>query len=347
MIYNIVYDKQIDQFRSVPAGDRYPVPKKIYGTLMDKAYRVWNDYMYNLDKSTGAMLTGDSGAGKTLLASLICNVGIDNGLPVYSISGSGSMPTGGDGDKAIARAGLFNILDGLSKCIIFIDEFGKLLEWGDQESSLTMFSDLNKTRKIFIITENEKHIINRFIRNRPGRIKYHYDFEKIEPLAVKEYCFDNNVNEKFMKDILDKLDSVDEFSFDQLQAIVNEHIKYPKDTLDDILGCLNAEVLRKPKLYKLVKVLDKNNNKPLEFLPLNNLDAKSHIGYDTYGCRPIIQIKIDEKDLGNYDPDLINKVDDKYYYCFRPDDGTRSGPVRTTNGYRYNTLKYEIDFEEM
>ena len=56
----------------------------------------------------------------------------------------------------------------------------------------------------------------------------------------------------------DKHDKTNVFSFDQLEAIVDEHRKYPNETLHEILEVLNADVLRTKISYRLSSVFDKN-----------------------------------------------------------------------------------------
>ena len=114
--------------------DRFTVPSKIYGDGMQKVIRIWNDYAIG-GKSTGCMLLGDKGSGKTLLSSLLCNLAIDNRLPVITIS------------EINPSIELIGYLSSLKRCVLLFDEFGKIINNILQDKILTMLSDYCNTHK--------------------------------------------------------------------------------------------------------------------------------------------------------------------------------------------------------
>lgn len=278
MIIKLTWDGRNKQVIETPDGDYFTVPNKLYGDTEQKALRVWNDYVY-YDRTTGCLLTGDQGTGKTLLGELISNIAIrERNMPVYMVNCKAE-------DKHDATI-LIEHINNLRECVIFMDEFGKMIKYYAQDQFLTMLSDLKKTKKIFILTENSTYNINSYILNRPGRIKYHYDYTKISRSILTDYCTDKKVSEDLLKGMIDKHDKTNVFSFDQLEAIVDEHRKYPNETLHDILEVLNAAVLRTTISYKISSVFDKNKQEYVEFKPTSKLNKKS-IGLTKY-----VQVKI-------------------------------------------------------
>ena len=61
-------------------------------------------------------------------------------------------------------------------CIILFDEFEKVYDDQDQEKALTLLDGVFPSRKLFIMTVNNKWRVNEHMRNRPGRIYYMLDF---------------------------------------------------------------------------------------------------------------------------------------------------------------------------
>ena len=239
MLTNMVYYvKQIEgtsaapRYELEPRYDKFVVPNKIYGSLKNKAVRVWNSFVED-EGRTGVLLTGDSGGGKTLLGSIISNLALDSKLPVIFLNSIKVTP------ELIAYLSMF------TNVVIYMDEFRKLTDYSTQDLILTFLSDKNYKR-LFILTENGTYGISNYILDRPGRVKYHFTFEKIEKDIVDELCLDYGVDEPFKKDLLALHNRTTIFSFDQLQALVKEHLKYPEDTLEQLLNILNLHSLSKP-----------------------------------------------------------------------------------------------------
>lgn len=287
MVIRIIGDENTGIIDFQPISESYTMPDKLYGTMKNRAYRVWNDYVYN-NKSTGVLLTGNKGSGKTLLATYLCNIAISFGLPVYIIDTK--FP-----DRLLSK--LIPIISNqLRECVIFIDEFGKLFNTECQDTMLTMLSDINDTKKIFVLTENRDSYINEYIVDRPGRIKYHYEFLKIDLDVLVGYCVDNNVSNSLIEELKTKWESVNVFSFDQLQAIVNEHLKYPNDSLQDIISVLNIKSLQKQVLYELVSVIEIETGNDIEFKSSKNI-AKSTLAYDFYRNTLTFYLKIPKEEI--------------------------------------------------
>lgn len=250
-IYYIQKDDNANYYFAVKSADKFILPKKIYGNVERLAIRVWNTFAVT-KKSTGIMLTGNKGSGKTILGEIISNLAIDRGLPVYMIT------------EIDITLELVSYIRNLNHCVVFLDEFGKNVDSKTMDQMLTMFSDVNSSCKLFILTENSLDRISIFIKDRPGRIRYHLDFEKLGIDIYEDYLITNPVDPNFKKDLDNLYYKAKEFSFDILEAIVSEHIRFPNETLEDLLTVLNCKSLLKPKTLYLERVSFKQEEVPLE-----------------------------------------------------------------------------------
>ena len=244
-IYKIVENKIEENFfyNVIKIKDKYDIPNTVYGNTMNNVIRVWNHYAMN-DTTTGVLYTGIKGSGKTLQASILCNIAIDNNLPIITVT------------EINCTIELINYLSTLKNCVIFLDEFSKNITYDLQNKMLTMLSDLNNTRKLFILTENSHTDINQYILDRPGRIRYHFDFDKLDISVLEDFCKDYRIDKVFYNDLITVYKKAKYFSFDQLQAIITEHMNYPNDTIENLLKIMNLHGLKGRKLVRIKKVYD-------------------------------------------------------------------------------------------
>lgn len=240
-------------------SDTFELPKKIYGNNRAIATRVWNTYVQT-NKTSGILLTGSPGTGKTLIGNILGVEAIKNGLPVVVVS------------DIEVNIEIISFISKLKDVVIFFDEFSKNIDRKLQENSLTMFSDASDTRKLFILTENDYMSVSRFIRDRPGRIRYHIDFERVSEKVIYELCAEYGIDTVFVNSILDKHKRAVSFSFDHLQALVTEHLRYPNETIDELIDVLNLGSLNSKTqiiVTEVVNIVDNSDdiqyNIPIEF----------------------------------------------------------------------------------
>lgn len=250
MIYRVVNtsndkDKPVYGL-SVYLTDKFVLPKKIYGNILEKVQYIWNVFAAPNGRAS-VLCTGSAGAGKSLLAKLLINAAVET----YDIS-----PEPIDAIVVSEIEGcpeLIEYLSKLDKCVIMIDEFGKLFNNYDQQMMLTLLSDHNK-RRMFVLTENDAGYIQRFILNRPERVRYHFEFDRLENSVISEFCKDHNVPNGFMKDLL-KLNMVNsKFNFDQLSTLVEEASRSGRWDLTWLVEMLNLKVLKAKEQYKPISV---------------------------------------------------------------------------------------------
>lgn len=277
--------------------DRYELPEKIYGTMEVNAKYVWNTFARQGGRAS-VLCTGLPGFGKSQMCKILCNLATDNNVPVYILSEIDIT------NKLIA------FISTLNNCVIFIDEYGKQINYNMQNQFLTLLSDNNKKR-LFLLTENDTRSINNFILNRPERIRYHFTFETLEPAIIKEYCDDHDVPKDFVEKLLTLNATNKFFSFDHLQTLVSEGKQSGCWDIDWLTSILNIKTLQARELYYPVKVSDTDNkvsikldhtilNKGVQKVSINT----NYIELDKEQEELVEKIKIDyiDVDLGQGRP---------------------------------------------
>lgn len=255
-VYVLHKDKITKQITPVRDLDKFELPPKLYGDLDKLGNRCWNTFARHKD-SMGCLFLGAKGLGKTELTRYICNIGISFGLPVIVIINL-------DVDQDVLR-----YLHNLSDVIIVFEEFGKTVPYHFQEKMLTTLSSFNNKKKMFIVNDNDRNGISKFILGRAGRFRYIREFYKATRKMVEEYLEDFKVNKQLKDDILDLHSKTTTFSMDDLKHVVEEHFLYPEDTLEELLSILNVGIENKVASYKIGKVIDIDNDKEMNHDPIN------------------------------------------------------------------------------
>lgn len=216
--------------------DPLKLPEKVYGDnpeIVEKIMRLFEDEQ---GRTSGVMLHGAKGTGKTLTAVGACIEANKRGYPVLLLQ---SQFYGSAFNDFMANVG--------DSCVVFIDEFEKIFNEQDAINSTLMLLDgAVKTHKLFILTSNQK--LNQdgngleFLANRPSRIFYSIYYGTMEDAIIKEYLDDNLVHKSFESDIFALKRSFKLFTIDILKAIVSEVNRYGDTgkSLQDMLTHLNV-----------------------------------------------------------------------------------------------------------
>lgn len=200
---------------------------KLYGDTTRNADRILNTF-FARSNSTGVMLTGEKGSGKSLLAKELSIIGYTKDIPTIVIN----APWHGD---------LFNkfMQDISQEAIVLFDEFEKVYDSDQQESILTLLDGVFPSKKLFMFTCNNKWRVDSHMRNRPGRIFYMLHFHGLTPEFIREYCEDVLENKTHIDKVVTIASLFQEFNFDMLKALVEEMNRY-KETPQEALRLLNA-----------------------------------------------------------------------------------------------------------
>jgi hypothetical protein len=213
------YLEQIDQFE---------IKGKLYGDTTRHADRILNTFK-DRDASTGVMLTGEKGSGKTLLTKQISINAASEQIPTIVIN----SPWCGDAFNSFMQ----NIDQ---PCVILFDEFEKVYDKDQQEAILTLLDGVYPSKKLFLLTCNDKWRVDQHMRNRPGRIFYMIDFRGLDVEFVREYCQDNLLNKDHIQAVCNISTVFNQFNFDMLKAMVEDMNRYG-ETPQEVIKLLNAK----------------------------------------------------------------------------------------------------------
>lgn len=200
---------------------------KIYGNLEKRADRILNTFR-DRSASTGVMLCGEKGSGKTLLARLLSLGAANNGIPTIVIN---EPWCGEDFNKLIQ--------DITQPAVIVFDEFEKVYDKEKQEEILTLLDGVYQSKKLFIITCNDSDRVDRHMKNRPGRIFYMIEFKGLEETFIREYCEEKLNEQTHIEAICRISNTFQSFNFDILKALVEEMNRY-NESPEEALRILNA-----------------------------------------------------------------------------------------------------------
>lgn len=230
------------------------VPERVYGECNSYVDRVFGTFM---DRSgcTGALLVGEKGSGKTMLAKMIAKLALKNGFPVILLA------------SPIDTISLTNILTAMTQPAVFlIDEFEKVFggansspEDGDenkgspsQQQLLTVMDGVVSSKKLFLLTCNDEWRIDSHLLNRPGRLFYRINYAGVSKDAIIEYCKENLKDQSHLDGVLEVagLFPGSEFNFDLLKSIVEEMNRY-KETAFQAIKYMNAVPPERGHSYEL------------------------------------------------------------------------------------------------
>lgn len=220
--------------------DAFTHPKKLYGHTMQTANRIMTSFK-DRPRGTGVLLSGEKGSGKTLLARTVCiEAAARDKIPTIIVN----APWKGDN--------FFTFLSAITQpCIILFDEFEKVYntEDNEQDAILTLLDGVFPSKKLFLLTCNDRFGINQNMINRPGRIYYSMEFHGLEEDFIREYTQDNLKDKAHVDSIVRITALFSEFNFDMLQALIEEMNRYG-ETPTEALHILNVSPVYDYATYK-------------------------------------------------------------------------------------------------
>jgi len=223
--YTVGFNRQSEQFFLERIED-FRISGKLYGRCTQHAQRIINTFL-DRPASTGVMLVGEKGSGKTLLSKKIACMALELDMPTIVIN----QPWAGEAFNTFMQT-----ID--QPAVVVFDEFEKVYDRDDQVKLLTLLDGVYPSKKLFMLTSNDKWNVDQHMCNRPGRIYYLINFTGLEEEFIREYCADNLQNLQHV-DTICKIASVfNQFNFDMLKAMVEEMNRY-NETPHQALSILN------------------------------------------------------------------------------------------------------------
>lgn len=190
---------------------------------------------------------GNGGTGKSTLAKLIAFDVVNNfNQPVILVQ-----------QDSIKH--LEYVLSNLKQPVMFlIDEFEKMFEeTEDQGFLLTLLDGLYNNNHLFVLTANDQDRINRYFFNRPSRIRYNFYYGALGYDVYSE-IINQHFDQDFASQLIGKLATINNLSFDIIQEIINEAKAFPDLSVTELFDGFNLDRLDLDLGYADFKVMLKN-----------------------------------------------------------------------------------------
>lgn len=251
-VYLVQFNQNTNQFE-LNQQSSFTLPEKVYGHNTSNTNKIMNLFERNVGRTSGVMLEGAKGTGKTLTAAEVCIQSNSLGIPVIILQSPYSGEKFNDFMNSITE-----------KCVVFIDEFEKTFkEQDDIDSVLQLLDGGIKTHKLFLMTSNTELASNeklQFLFNRPGRVHYLFSYGSLSNELIQEYLDDCLQYKEYEDSIKNLKRSFKVFTMDILKTIVNEINFYGSSKLpfNEVIKDLNVKTDRGIESYdyKLSVVLD-------------------------------------------------------------------------------------------
>lgn len=229
--YIVVADKRTGELQLHPT-DAFNHPKKVYGDFGSRVDRIMTAFN-QLPNGCGVLMTGEKGSGKSQLARLIALRGYEAGMPCILIN----QPHVGEE--------FFALIQKIEHpCVVVFDEFEKVYDAKQQQQVLTLLDGVYQSKKLFVITANDAQRLDGHLHNRPGRVRYVFKFEGIDPSVVHDLCNDALMDkaniETVSSDLVKLASRFGAFNFDMAKAVIDE-INLIGGSVDEVIKWLNVQ----------------------------------------------------------------------------------------------------------
>lgn len=187
------------------------VPERRYGQTDNLAQHVCTAFEER-SGTTGILLVGEKGSGKTMTARMISKLMRERGVPTIIISQQYA------GDSFIQF-----MLAITQPCVLLFDEFEKVFTDNNARTGiLTLLDGVSRAQRLCVVTSNSQTAISEYMINRPSRLLYRVEFAGVDSDTINDYCNDK-LKDKSQIPALHQLASlIGSFNFDMLTNLVEE-----------------------------------------------------------------------------------------------------------------------------
>jgi hypothetical protein len=233
-------------------GDEFEFPFKVYNAsqhIIDRVCKYWDTHGGNL----GVLMNGLRGAGKTMTAQLLANKLIrEKNLPVLVVR------------SPVPLQLIFNAVQ--QDMLVIFDEFEKThsIENGEQQQLLSTIDGMSRSShsRLIIFTTNSERINENF-KDRPSRIHYKFQFDKVADEVI-DGLINDSLDADLMQyklDILAFLSTRDICTIDIVKAVIAEVQAFRESPLqfENILNIAKGQ----PPAFT-VNVIDPDNGEVMK-----------------------------------------------------------------------------------
>lgn len=226
-VYRLIEDKYSDMLYLVE-DKAFEFPKRYYSTKEDDKFseKVINTFNKTEKLTTGVLLSGMKGSGKTLMAKKIAQ---NSNLPIIVI------------DKDVHATNIENFFAQVTVnvCVVF-DEIDK---YWNSRYLLGFLDGVKPTcKKLVLCTANDEEGIDEYLNDRCSRIRYKRTFEALSKNIVSGVLNDILKDKK-------KAEAATEFIINNIQIVSYDNIiifgeevkNNPDESFEDIINDLNVE----------------------------------------------------------------------------------------------------------
>lgn len=228
-VYTVELDRYSDEISFNIAPDLV-MPNKVYETEDSSKFvdKVINHFNKSEDGTTGVMLSGLKGSGKTITAKIIA---LKSNLPIILI------------DKSFRPSFLVKLFNKLvsTPCCVLFDEVDKLGEDYDDDYLLKILDGANTCgKKLVLCTCNESDDISEYLKDRCSRIRYWKEFDELSPSLIQKILEDRLNDKDEVGPLTDYIVSTfGVISFDNIVSFVDEVNEYPKTSFEELFTDMN------------------------------------------------------------------------------------------------------------
>ena len=211
------------------------IPNKVYYSKDEELIvkRVLRYHKETEKNTTGVMFYGKQGCGKTLLSKVIAK---ESGLPIIVV------------DPSFPTKNLMNFFTRFNtEVVVLFDELDKHCskdDYWDTEDMLEFLDGVQETgKKLVIFTCNSDKVVNEFMKDRCGRIRYYKQFDTLSHNMIVDIVKDNISDKDKINDVVNFIENKLSIpSYDNVTAICKEVNDWPDYSVEELIKDLNVEL---------------------------------------------------------------------------------------------------------